>query len=324
MTEPTETAGNYEFLDIVDKPKAGVTYKVRNLLTGKFEVLRMLPGASYGDAEALERLLREIRIHTRLSHPNIVTFHDALELDGHLVMTAEYVEGTTLEELCRPGPLLSSEALRVACDLLSGLEEAHGLGIVHRGISAHHVTITREGRVKLGGFGLAKPVADINLTKAGAVLGDARYISPEQVLGVATVDARADLYSVGVLLFQMLTGRVPFDGANDYDILVAQVSKLPERPSVLNPGISPALERIVLKALAKKPGDRFADARLFRTALVELDRPPAAPAVATKPDTIVPPLMTPVEDRSLPRNAMVLAFLGVAIGLAVLYFVTMH
>jgi serine/threonine protein kinase len=152
-----------------------------------------------------------------------VAFHDAPELDGCVVMTAEFVEGTTLAELCRPGPLLSSEAMRVICDVLSGLEEAHALGIVHRGITAEHVMVTPEGEVKLGGFDLAKPEADVMLTKGGAVLGDPRYISPEQVMGVEALDGRADVYSVGVLLFQTLTGKVPFDGPNDYDIMVAQV-----------------------------------------------------------------------------------------------------
>ena len=329
MTEPSQIVGNYEFLGVVDKPRAGVTYKVRNLTTGEFEVLRSLPGASYDDAESLERLLREIKIHTRLSHPNIVAFHDALELDGHLVMTAEFVEGTTLAELCRPGALLSTEAMRVTCDVLSGLEEAHALGIVHRGITAEHVMVTRDGVVKLGGFGLAKPVSDVNLTKAGAVLGDARYISPEQVMGVGAMDGRADLYSVGVLLFHMLTGRVPFDGANDFDIMVAQVSKQPPRPSSLNPGIAPELERIVLTALAKKPAERFPSAREFRMALAALKDPvkvltqPAAPVAAT-PEAAAPRFLVPAEAGGSPRTALVLGFLGVAIGLIVLVFVAMR
>src|ERR1017187_4954375 len=119
MTEPSQIVGNYEFLGIVERPRAGLTYKVRNLKTGELEALRTLPGASYGDPESLERLLREIRVHTRLSHPNILAFHDAPELDGCVVLTAEGVGGTPLAELCRPGPLLSSETLRVICDVLA-------------------------------------------------------------------------------------------------------------------------------------------------------------------------------------------------------------
>jgi eukaryotic-like serine/threonine-protein kinase len=326
MTHTSQIVGNYEFLDIVEKPKAGVTYKVRNLTTGEFEVLRSLPGASYDDPESLERLLREIKIHTRLSHPNIVAFHDALELDGHLVMTAEFVEGTTLAELCRRGPLPSNEAMRAICDVLSGLEEAHALGIVHRGITAEHVMVTQEGEVKLGGFGLAKPASDMNLTKAGAVLGDARYISPEQVMGVSALDGRADLYSVGVLLFQALTGRVPFDGGNDFDIMAAQVSKQAPRPSSLNPGLGPKLDRLVLTALAKKPDERFASAREFRVALEALKSPVTVtpPVAPVETEAVAPRFLVQAEGGVPVRAEFVIAFLCVAIGLIVLFFVVVR
>jgi len=329
MTESSQTVGNYEFLGIVDKPTAGVTYKVRNLTTGEFEVLRALPGASYGDSESLQRFLREIKIHTRLSHPNIVAFHDALELDGHLVMTAEFVEGTTLAEMCRQGPVSSAEAIRAICDVLAGLEEAHALGIVHRGITAEHVMITPDGKVKLGGFGLAKPANDVNLTQAGAVLGDTRYISPEQVMGNNALDGRADLYSVGVLLFQALTGRVPFDGPNDFDIMVAQVSKDAPRPSSRNPGISPELEGIVLTALAKKPENRFSCARDFRTALAALNGPvkvatrPAAP-VETMPEAAAPQFLTQPEAGRTQRTVIVLLCVCAVIALIIFFFAVMR
>jgi serine/threonine-protein kinase len=328
MTEASQTIGNYEFLGIVDKPTAGVTYKVRNLTTGEFEVLRALPGAAYGDPESLQRFLREIKVHTRLSHPNIVAFHDALELDGHLVMTAEFVEGTTLAEMCRQGPVPSAEAIRVIDEVLAGLEEAHALGIVHRGITAEHVMITPDGKVKLGGFGLAKPANDVNLTQAGAVLGDTRYISPEQVMGTTALDSRADLYSVGVLLFHALTGRVPFDGPNDFDIMVAQVSKQPARPSSRNPGISPELDSVVLTALAKKPEDRFSSAKDFRTALAALNGPVtvvAQPAPVEKmPETAAPQFLTKAEAGGTHRTAVVLAAVCAVIGLIVLFFVVMR
>jgi serine/threonine-protein kinase len=334
MTEPTQTVGNYEFLGVVEKPKAGVTYKVRNLTTGDFEVLRTLPGAAYGDPESLERFLREIKVHTRLSHPNIVAFHDALELDGHLVMTAEFVDGASVAQLCRRGSMASADAIRVVCDVLSGLEEAHALGIVHRGITAEHVMVTPDGEGKLGGFGLAKPASDMNLTQAGAVLGDARYISPEQVMGTGSLDGRADLYSVGVLLFHALTGREPFDGGNDFDIMMAQVSKQPPRPSSLNPGIAPELDRIVLTALAKRPEERFPSAGDFRNALISLtvaasEPAQALPAIEPVPpaaalQTSAPPLFAQAEPSGFNRKAFMLSALGVAVVLIALYFTTTH
>ena len=320
MTEPRETTGNYEFLGIIDKPKAGVTYKVRNLATGEFEMLRTLPGASYGDPEALERFLREIKIHTRLSHPNIVAFHDALELDGQLVMTAEFVEGTTLAALCRRGWLTSPETIRIISAVLSGLEEAHDLGVVHRGITADHVMVANDGKVKLGGFGLAKSASDVGLTQVGAALGDPRYMSPEQVMASGPLDCRADIYSVGIVLFEALTGRVPFDGANDFDIMVAQVDTQPPRPSSINPGISPELERIVLTALAKKREDRYASARDFRVALAALNGPVIVPEpeFAPPPSESLPAWALPEEPSNHSKMPFVLAFVGVALGLVFL------
>jgi serine/threonine protein kinase len=323
MTEPSETVGNFEFLGIVDKPKAGVTYKVRNLTTGQFELLRTLPGASYGDPESLERFLREIKIHTRLSHPNIIAFHDALELDGHIVMTAEYVEGETLAELCRKAPITSPQVIRVICAVLSGLEEAHALGIVHRSITADHVMVTGDGEAKLGGFGLAKPASDLSLTQAGAVLGDARYMSPEQVMGTSALDGRADLYSVGVLLFYALTGHLPFDGPNDFDVMVAQVDAEPPRPSSINPGISPELERIVFTALAKKREERFATARDFRTALMALDTPVRVVLPRPVPPVVVEPILVAVPPEQ-PGSMIVFGVVGVAVGLILLFLLIMH
>ncbi|MEO8367950.1 MAG: serine/threonine-protein kinase [Candidatus Solibacter sp.] len=325
MPESSRTVGNYEYLGILEKPEAGVTYKVRNRTTGEFEALRTLPGASYGDPESLQRFQREIRIHTRLSHPNIVAFHDAMELEGQVVMTTEFVEGTTLAELCQAGPLPADQAIRTACDLLSGLEEAHALGIVHRGITAGHVMVTSDGEVKLGGFGLAKPATDVNLTKIGAAVGDVKYMSPEQVTGIAALDARADLYSVGVLLFYALTGKLPFDGANDFDIMLAQVSTPAPRPSSLNSGIAPELDRIILTALAKQPEQRFPSARAFRSAL---DALPGAAAAAVEPvippATPVPLFLAQAAPDELNRTLYMTGILCVVIALIVVFLVAVH
>ena len=326
MTQASQIVGNYQFLGVVDKPKAGVAYKVRNLVTNEFEVLRALPGATYGDPESMKRFLREIKVQTRLSHPNIIAFHDALVLDGQLVMTTEFVDGTTLAELLRLGPLPQDQAVLIVRDVLSGLEDAHALGIVHRGITAEHVLVTAGGEVKLGGFGLAKPASDVNLTQAGTVLGEARYVSPEQVIGIGALDARADIYSVGVLLFQALTRRVPFDGTNDFDIMTAHVSTEPPRPSSLNPAIGPELEGIVLKALAKKPSERFQDAKEFRMALEEVNCPPGAPAHLAKAAPVIdaPRFALQTASGGVPRIALVVALLGVLAGLIVLFLMKMH
>lgn len=315
-----QVIGNYECLGVIEKPKAGVTYKVRNRTTGEIELLRTLPGSSSGDSEAAARLLREIRIQTRLSHPNIVEFHDAFELDGRLVMTTEFVEAPTLAERCRGGALEPSQAVSIMIQVLDGLEQAHALGIVHRGITAEHVAVERNGAVKLSGFDLAKPSGDTNLTRVGAVPGDPRYISPEQVMGKPVLDGRADLYSVGILFFLALTGKLPFDGINDIEIWAAQVGSQPAAPSSMNPAVSTALDAVVFKALQKDPNQRFATAKEFRAALAAVDFPAmAAPVTVSAPE---PPAMEipgqPAHSRfRLSLVVGIAAAIGVAIWFAV-------
>jgi serine/threonine protein kinase len=302
-----EVIGNYECLGIISKPRAGLTYKVKNLITGEVEALRALPRGASDDAESTERLSREIRIHTRLTHPNIVAFHDAFELDGNLVMTTDYVEGQTLAQICAGRPLQCTEAISVVQQILEGLEEAHALGIVHRGVTAEHVVVLDDGCVKLGGFDLAKPGSDNNLTRVGAVVGDPRYLSPEQIQGKQVLDGRSDLYAVGVLLFFSLTGRFPFDGQSDIDVLSAHIGAQPPRPAALNPAIPRALEEVVLKALRKNPDERFATAGEFAAALAVSDRQ-AAPTAPPQPASATPP------KRSTPK----LVFVAIALLVVVL------
>ena len=312
-----QTTADYEFLGIIDKPKTGVTYKVRNRTSGALEVLRTLPGASANDPESRDRFLREIRIHTRLAHPNIAAFHDAFDLDGQLVMTAEYLEGSTLAQLCAHGPLPFPEAARVVSEVLSGLEEAHALGIIHRGITSAHVHITPSGAVKLGGFGLAKPADDVHLTQTGTVLGDPRYISPEQVMGVHPLDARADLYSVSIVLYQALTGKVPFDGANDFDIMVEQVRGVPRPPREINPLVPAELDRLVLIMLAKHPDARIPSARSLRNALLGLVPVP-------EPVPISPPALPPAPGIHFFHPTVIFGTISLTIILTVLLYVAFH
>jgi len=312
-----QTTADYEFLGIIDKPKTGVTYKVRNRTTGRFEVLRTLPGASANDPESRDRFLREIRIHTRLAHPNIAAFHDAFELEGQLVMTAEYIDGSTLAQLCAHAPLPIPEAIRIVSEVLSGLEEAHTLGIIHRGITSAHVQVTPSGAVKLDGFGLAKPADDVHLTQTGTVLGDPRYISPEQVMGVHPLDARADLYSVAVVLYQALTGKVPFDGGNDFDIMVEQVRGVPRRVQEINPAVPAELDRLVLTMLAKQPDARIPTARAFRNALLGL-------VAAPEPLPISLPALTPPPTINFFHPAVIFGTISLTIILTVLLYVTFH
>jgi serine/threonine protein kinase len=208
-------------------------------------------------------------VHARLVHPHIVTFYNAREIEGQLVMTTEYVPGITVAERLEVGPIASKDAVKYACHALSALECAHDSGIIHRGLTAASLVITTEGIVRLSGFGLAKSIGDPQLTAVGTVVGALRYISPEQVQGTA-LDARCDIYSLGVVFYEMLTGKLPFEGKGQFEIMLAHVNAAPSHPSDVKAEVAREVGDIVLKALAKEPAQRFQTAQEFRAALEQV------------------------------------------------------
>jgi serine/threonine protein kinase len=180
------------------------------------------------------------------------------------VMTTELVEGTTLAERLELGPLPLAEALSCVSCVLSALAHAHHLGVVHRDITPSNIILTPDGGVKLTGFSLAKSATDPHLTQLGTVIGSLYYISPEQIKGMVEVDGRADIYSLGVVLYEAVTGKRPFDQKSDFDLMQAQVNTLPPAPSSVNPSLPGELNDIVLRALVKDPSFRFQTAEEFQ------------------------------------------------------------
>jgi len=261
-----KTIAGYEIVEVVGSSKTGVAYKVKNVFAQRFEVLKLLPKSVQDDEQQVARFLREIKVHARLVHPNIVTFYNAREIEGQLVMTTEFVPGITVAERLEKGPISWRDASRYASHALSALEYAHTSGIVHRGLSSTNLVITPEGIVRLGGFGLAKAATDPQLTAVGTVIGALRYISPEQVKG-APIDARSDIYSLGAVFYEMLTGKLPFSSKGQFEIMLAHVNAAPKHPSDVNPDVPREVGDIAIKALAKEPGQRFQTAQEFRTAL---------------------------------------------------------
>lgn len=312
-----QSVGNYEFLDVLDSSRTGTTYRVRNLVTQRVETLRLIPDV-HGDQARVERFLRECKILSGLSHPNIVRFHAALELEGRMIMTSELVEGVTLAARLELGALPVEEALEIMAQLLRALEHAHAYGVIHREISPKNILITAERQVKLTGFGLAKQAGDTHLTQMGVPIGAVEYMSPEQVKGVAVPDSRADLYSAGIVFYEMLTGKTPFHSASQFDIMAAHVMTVPAAPSSVRPEISPEVDRVVMTALEKEPARRFQSAREFLDALI----PGAAAAAVPVPQPMpaVLPLTPRIEDPAVPElpvpinaSGMRLLFLGTAV-----------
>ncbi len=218
------------------------------------------------DAQFVARFHREARAAAALNHPNVVAIHDRGGAAGSSFIVMEYVAGGTVKELVqRAGPLAPAAARDIECELLAALQAAHERGIVHRDVTAQNLLLGPDGRVKVTDFGIAH-FGSSALTSTGIVMGTSRYLSPEQARGEPT-DERSDVYSAGVVLFEMLTGRLPFEGDNDLAIALRHASEPAPAPSDVAASVPPALDAIVGRALRKDPAERFATAREFADAL---------------------------------------------------------
>jgi len=286
-----QTIGEYEFVDIVNSSRSSVAYKVRNTLAQRFELLRVLRQIQE-DPEKRDRFAREIKVLARINHPNIVSFFHATQLDGELVLTTELVEGSTLAQRMEVGRVPLKLALEYMIQVLDALGYAHSHAVMHRDVTPENIIITPEGDVKLTGFGLAKTQSDPALTQAGKMLGSLHYISPEQVKGLPTIDARTDIYAVGVILYELATGKKPFPGESQFEVMFAHVNADPAPPDQVDPEVPAELSEVILKSMAKEPADRFQTAVEFRRQLEGILHPRPG-AVATEPAPIPPEAARP-------------------------------
>lgn len=262
-----QKVGGYKFLRVLDTTGSTMVYEVENEVARRREILKLLPRGFDDDRKRVDRFLREAKIHSHLAHPNIAEFYSGLQLDGELVMTMEAVEGVTLEDRLSEGPVTMIEAVDVARSVLGALEYAHGKQVVHRQITPSSLFLTSNSGVKLANFGLAKQEADPQLTQPGTVIGAVHYMSPEQVKGLTEFDGRTDIYSLGVVLYEAVTGSKPFDSRSQFDIIQAHVMQPPPPPTDLREDLPPELGAVILKALEKSPEERYQSAGEFRTAL---------------------------------------------------------
>ncbi len=261
-TEGTIIDGRYRVLDRLGSGGMADVYCAEDLQLGRKVALKLLYRRFAENGEFVERFHREASSAAGLQHPNVVGVYDRGEEDGTQYIAMEYLEGRTLKQIVvEEGPLDPGRAIDLVEQVLRAARFAHKRGIIHRDLKPHNVIVDAEDRAKVTDFGIALAgVSD--MTETGSIMGTAQYLSPEQAQGQA-VDARSDLYSVGIMLYELLTGRVPFDGDSAVTIALKQVSALPVPPSHLNSAISPALERVMMHALAKDPMQRPADADAF-------------------------------------------------------------
>jgi beta-lactam-binding protein with PASTA domain/predicted Ser/Thr protein kinase len=228
------------------------------------------------DQQFVERFRREASSAAGLSHQNVVGVYDRGDWDGRHYIAMEYVEGASLKDLITRG-LTVGEAVEIVRQILSGARFAHERGIVHRDLKPQNVMVDSDGRARVTDFGIARAGAS-EITQTGSVLGTAQYLSPEQAQGL-DVTATADIYSIGVILYEALTGRVPFEADTPVAVALKQISERPRPPSELNPAVPPALDAVVLRALAKDPANRFASAAEFLQALDAAEADPSGGAL---------------------------------------------
>ena len=261
-----QSVGDYEVLSILGLGGMGKVYKVRNVISDRAEAMKVLLPDLNSHQSLADRFLREIRLLASLNHPNIAALRTALTYENQLVMIMEFVDGETLANRIARAPISTAEAVNYSEQILSALSYAHKHNIIHRDIKPANMMLTPQGVVKLMDFGIARSGTDGSLTSTGTTLGSLNYMPPEQVRGEAA-DARSDIYSFGISLYELLTGKLPFQGDSQYSLMTAQLNQQPPSPISLRADVPPALNEIILMAMAKEPADRFQSADAFCNAL---------------------------------------------------------
>lgn len=257
----------YEMGSPLGKGGMAHVYRGTDRVLDRTVAIKVLSGKYAGDERFVARFRREAQAAAGLNHANIVGVYDTGDEGQMHYIVMEYVEGETLADVLRREERLEPErAAAVAAEVATALRAAHEKGLVHRDVKPGNVMIDREGRVKVVDFGIARAAADDTLTQTGLVLGTASYLSPEQAQGLP-VDARSDVYSLGCVLYQMLTGRAPFDGDTPVSIAYKHVNETARRPRELDPTIPAHLDEAVMRAMEKDPDDRFPTAEAFRMAV---------------------------------------------------------
>ncbi len=244
-------------------------YLSEDRLLGRQVAVKILHPRFAEDQEFVERFRREAQSAAGLSHPNVVAIFDRGEWNGTYYIAMEYLSGRSLKRIVREhGALEPQTAIDITIQILHAARFAHRRGIIHRDLKPHNVILDEEGRAKVTDFGIARAGAS-DMTLTGSIMGTAQYLSPEQAQG-QPVSASSDLYAIGIVLYELLTGHIPFDGETAVSIALKQVSAVPPAPSAINPAVPPALDAAVLRALAKDPAQRYRDADEFIAALEEV------------------------------------------------------
>jgi serine/threonine-protein kinase len=256
-----ELGGRYQIIERIGGGGMALVYRAQDILLNRNVAIKVLRQQFVNDEEFIRRFRREAQSAASLSHPNIVSVYDVgQEGDVHYIVM-EYIEGRNLNEIIKErAPLQVDEAVRIASQIADALDHAHTNHIIHRDIKPHNILIGRNGWVKVTDFGIARAVSSTTITQTGSVVGSVHYFSPEHAKGVATGE-KSDLYSLGIVLYQMLTGRLPFLGESPISVALKHLQEHFDEPRSVNPMVPQSVENIILKSMRKNPGERYESAK---------------------------------------------------------------
>ena len=262
--------GRYELLQLVGEGGMSFVYKARDKVLDRIVAVKVLKDEFARDNNFVEKFRTEALAAARLSHPNIVNIYDVGEDDGFYYIVMEYVDGKTLHDIIKEeAPLSIDKAVDIAIMICDGIHHAHEKGVIHRDIKPHNILVTEHGMVKVADFGIARAMSKTTITYGNSIIGSVHYFSPEQAKG-EPITRTTDIYSLGCVLYEMLTGQVPYEAESPITIALKHIHDEPVAPRTLNPAIPQAIEGIIHKAMEKVPGYRFSTAQEMRNALLNL------------------------------------------------------
>jgi serine/threonine protein kinase len=286
MNVASALEGRYQVLKELGRGGMGIVFQAYDKELKEPVAIKILSPLLSNDPDALERLKREVSAARRVTHPNVIRIHDISEIGGLHFVSMEYFEGVSLKDfLRRSGPLSMMQGYNIASQICDGLEAAHRQGVVHRDLKSQNIIVGASNQVKIIDFGLARSGQMEGLTATGLIMGTPEYMAPEQVAG-KHVDERADIYSLGIILYEIFTGRVPFSGNSAIAVGFMQIKETPPAPRTINPQLQPEAERVILKALEKDPAFRYRSVGELKS---ELERAVLQPIPSTSRDAVGQP-----------------------------------